>query len=328
VSATQSPSIPYDSFEGRELWVPGVDSVTALGTFFLQAGNADFFRTYGTRILRGRGFDDHDGMSGTPVVVVSQSMAERLWPRSDAVGKCIHIGGRTAPCAVVVGVSEDMRIHSFSGRSSHSPVSQTVSESAPADAGTDYTYVVPIGQFEGPAGALLVRVAGDAGEYAEILRRRLQRVMPGAAYVTAAPLRNTIEPRMRSWRMGTTTFVAFAALAATLAGIGIFSVISYGVTQRRQEIGVRLALGASRGNVARLVVRCGLRLVCVGVALGIAVALTAAPWIAPLLFEESPTDPVVYSAVAIVLILVTLVATALPALAATRVGPNVALRTD
>src|SRR5205085_1635692 len=174
-----------------------------------------------------------------------------------------------------------------------------------------------------PAGTLVVRVAGAAADYAEPIRRRLQALMPGASYVTAVPLRTMVDPKMQSWRMGATMFLVFAALALALAGIGLYSVIAYGVAQRRQEIGVRIALGASRPHVVRLVVRGGLQLVVVGVALGAGVALAGGRWIGPLLFQESPTDPVVFGIVAAVLLLVALGATAIPAIAASRVDPNI-----
>jgi ABC-type antimicrobial peptide transport system permease subunit len=160
------------------------------------------------------------------------------------------------------------------------------------------------------------------------VRRQLQRIMPGAAYVTAQPFQNMVDPTMQSWRFGATMFAAFGALALALAGIGLYSMIAYGVAQRRREIGVRIALGASRANVVRLVVRGGLRLVVLGVVLGGAISLWAGKWVATLLFDEAPTDPVIYATVATVLIAVSLAATALPALAASRVDPNVALRAD
>ena len=123
-------------------------------------------------------------------------------------------------------------------------------------------------------------------------------------------------------------FVAFGGLAVVLAGVGLYSVIAFGVAQRRQEIGIRIALGAPRGNVMRLVVRGGLRLVIAGIVTGSLIALWAGKWVATLLFRESPGDPLVYGAVAAVLVTVALVATAIPAFVASRVDPNVALRAD
>ena len=310
VSATQVASVPFWSNEGAALYVPGVDSVSSRGSFYLQAGNADYFRTIGTRILRGRGFDNSDGERGPRVAVVSEGMADALWPGVDPLGKCIRIVTSTAPCRTVVGVAEDMRLRSLTADDEHA-------------------YYLPISQYSGEGtGMLLVRVAGRAADYAEPVRRRLQRLMPGAAYVTAEPFQKIVDPTMQSWRLGATMFVAFGGLAVILAGVGLYSVIAYGVAQRRQEIGVRIALGAPRAHVIRLVVRGALRLVVGGILAGSGVALWAGRWVASLLFHESPNDPVVYAMVAAVLVSVALIATAVPAFAASRVDPNVALRAD
>jgi predicted permease len=308
-SATPAPSIPFWAFEGRYLAVPGVDSVLRLGDFLLEAGNPDYFRTMGTRVLRGRGFTDADRANAPPVTVVSAGMAKALWPGQEAIGKCIRIGADSAPCTTVIGVAEDVHADSFQSEREH-------------------LYYVPIAQYADATGMLLVRVAGDAADYAEPLRRTLQRAMPGASYVTTRPLRTLIDPQMRSWRSGATMFAALGGLALVLAGIGLYSVIAYGVAQRRQEIGVRIALGATFGGVVRLIVRGGARLVAVGVILGWLIARIGARWLAPLLFHESATDPLIYVGVGIVLTVVALLATALPAIAAARVDPNVALRVE
>ena len=123
-------------------------------------------------------------------------------------------------------------------------------------------------------------------------------------------------------------FVAFGALALAIAEVGLYSVMAYGVVQRRQEIGVRLALRAPRANVVRLIVSGGHRLVIVGAVVGSAIALWAGKSMESLLFQESPADPLVYGAVVAVLIVVGLLATALPAYAAARVDPNLTLRAD
>jgi ABC-type antimicrobial peptide transport system permease subunit len=236
-------------------------------------------------------------------------MARLLWPARDPIGQCIRIEADTAPCTTVVGVAEDLHMRSLKGQH-------------------EYTYYIPIAQYHDAAGTLLVRVSGDAADYVEPVRRQLQRVMPGAAYVTAEPFQNMVDPTMQSWRFGATMFVAFGALALSLAGIGLYSMIAYGVAQRRQEMGIRIALGASRANVVRLVVRGGLRPVIVGVIAGGAISLWTGKWLATLLFRESPSDPAVYGGVAAVLIGVSLVATAMPAIAASRLDSNVALRAD
>jgi len=310
LSATQVVSVPFWANEGERLYVPGIDSVSSRGSFYLQAGNADYFKTIGTRVLRGRGFDSRDGERRPPVTIVSEGMAKALWPNVEPLGKCIRISADTAPCTTVVGVAEDMRLRSLTAEREH-------------------TYYLPISQYRGGGtGMLLVRVAGNAADYADLVRRRLQRLMPGAAYVTAEPFQSIVDPTMQSWRFGATMFVAFGGLAVVLAGVGLYSVIAFGVAQRRQEIGIRIALGAPRGHVMRLVVRGGLRLVVAGIGAGSLIALWAGKWVATLLFRESPGDPLVYGAVAAVLVTVALVATAIPAFVASRVDPNVALRAD
>ena len=118
--------------------------------------------------------------------------------------------------------------------------------------------------------------------------------MPGDAYVTVTPMRDIIDPKMQSWRLGATMFLMFGGLALVLAAIGLYSVIAYDVAQRTHELGVRIALGARMKDLVRLVVGGSIRFALLGMALGAAIALVAGHWIAPLLFAESPRDPVVF----------------------------------
>jgi putative ABC transport system permease protein len=152
--------------------------------------------------------------------------------------------------------------------------------------------------------------------------------MPGAAYSTAMPLDRLIDPQRRSWKFGATMFVAFGGLALVLAAIGLYSLIAYDVAQRTQELGVRLALGASVSDVMRLVMSSGVRLVAVGVIIGGGLALWGSKWMENLMFQQSPRDPLVFGSVTIVLLAVALLASAGPAIRASRVDPNVALRSD
>jgi predicted permease len=309
-SATMAASVPFWSNEGRGLWVPGIDSVSHLGYFMLQAGTPDYFRTLGTRILRGRAFDETDREGTQRVVVVSDGMARALWPGEDAIGKCIRVNEPSGPCTTVIGVAEEMRVRSLAEE-------------------REYTYFIPAWQYDGVMyPQLLARVAGDPEQLIEPLRRRLQSAMPGAAYVSVVPLSKLVDPRLRAWRFGATMFVAFGVLALVLAAIGLYSMIAYGVAQRTRELGVRVALGASSGDVVRLIVRGGLRLVLAGLVLGGALALWAAPRIESLMFETSSRDPIVYGAVAAVLLTVAIMASLAPALRALRMDPNVALRAD
>ena len=305
-------SVPFWSNEGRGLTVPGVDSVRTLGRFILQGGTPDYFATAGTRILRGRGFEASDREDSPRVAVVSEGMARVLWPGREAIGQCFMIRFRddAPPCTTVVGVAEDASIRGI------------------ADA-REYTYYVPLSQTGEPGSPqLFVRVAGRAEEHVDLLRRRLQAVLPGAAYVNVVPMRTLVDPNFRSWRFGTTMFLAFGGLALVLASIGLYGVVAYGVAQRVQELGIRIALGAPIAHVVRLVVAGSLRVVAAGVVIGTLAALWVGRWLESVLFRQSPRDPVVFATVAAVLLVAALAASLVPALRAARVDPNTVLRGD
>ena len=175
---------------------------------------------------------------------------------------------------------------------------------------------------------LFVRVQGDPASLGDDVRRRLQRELPGTAYALTMPLDELVDPQRRSWQFGATMFVAFGGLALVLAAIGLYSLIAYDVAQRTQELGVRLALGASVSDVMRLVMSSGVRLVVVGLLLGGGIALWGSKWMEGLMFQQSPRDPLVFGVVALVLLLVALLASSGPAWRASRVDPNIALRGD
>jgi ABC-type antimicrobial peptide transport system permease subunit len=152
--------------------------------------------------------------------------------------------------------------------------------------------------------------------------------MPGETYVTARPMREVVDGERRSWRVGATMFVAFGALALVVAAVGLYGVIAYNVAQRMQELGVRVALGAQAADVAKLVVGQGIRFAVAGVLLGTLLALLAARWVQPLLFQQSAKDATVFGVVGGVLITVAILASSIPARRAVRVDPNTVLRTD
>jgi ABC-type antimicrobial peptide transport system permease subunit len=160
------------------------------------------------------------------------------------------------------------------------------------------------------------------------VRQGLQPLMPGDGYVTVVPFSDMLAAPLRSWRLGATMFVAFGVLALIVASVGLYSVVAYGVAQRTREIAIRLALGATRQSVLGLVLRGGLKPVIASVAIGCAIALGAARWMAPLLFHVSPRDPLVYATVAGALLVVAVIAMCLPARGATRVDPNSVLRAE
>jgi predicted permease len=303
-------SAPFVSTSSATLFVEGIDSVARLGVPSYQATTPDYFRTMGTRIVRGRALSSEDRAGAPYVAVVSESMARVLWPGQDALGKCFRMRAVTEPCRTVVGIAEDM-------------VQRDLTEPLRLH------YYVPIEQYPRTWGnGLLVRVRGDPIARARSIRQALQRVIPGASYVTVQPLSDIVGTAQRSWRLGATMFGAFGVLALIVAAVGLYGVIGYNVAQRMHELGVRVALGAQSQHVVWLVVSQSVRFGVAGSALGIAVAFIGSRWIEPLLFRQKPTDPVVYAGVAATMVLVALVASAIPAMRAARADPIIALRAE
>ena len=308
-TASMQSTTPFWGTWNLSLYVAGIDTVGKLGQFDLNPVSSEYFSTLGTRIVRGRGISEDDTPRTQPVAVVSENMGKALWPGRDAVGQCFRIGADTMPCTYVVGIAENIK-----------------EESLAADSG--FYYYLPWKQFNPTSGGIFVRANGKATRYAEAVRRRLQQEMPGASYVTITPFEEIIGSVTASWQLGATMFVAFGVLALVLAAIGLYSVIAYNVAQRTHELGVRVALGARGPDVIRLVVSDGLKVAVAGVAIGVIVALWAGRWVKPLLFQVSANDPSVFAIVAVTLLLVAIAASWVPALRASRVDPNVALRTD
>ncbi|MEX2154692.1 MAG: ADOP family duplicated permease [Gemmatimonadaceae bacterium] len=307
-NASLQDAVPFWNTSSTSLFVEGIDTVSRLGQFNFNKISPEHFATVGTRIIRGRGIS-RDDVAGAPgAMVVSESMAKTLWPGKDAIGQCIRVRADTMPCTYVVGIAENIKAGNLTEDPSH-------------------YYYVPATQVVRTQG-LFVRTRGNAKKLQETVRRRLQREMPGASYVTVMPFSDIVGSQKRSWNLGATMFTAFGVLALVLAAIGLYSVIAYNVAQRTHELGVRRALGAQTGDVVRMVVVDGVRLASIGIAIGVALALGAGRWVQPLLFGVSPKDPFVFTLVATVLVAVAIGASWLPALRASRVDPNVALRTE
>jgi putative ABC transport system permease protein len=309
-AAARTVTVPFWSSITQDLHVAGIDSVDRLGDFYYHAVSNDYFRTMRTPLVRGRLFSDADTRTAPRVMVVSESMAKKLWPARDALGQCVKVGSDSVPCTEVVGIVRDIKRQSLTND-------------------TGLQYYLPINQLElDIGGGLFVRARGDAAHYSESIRREMQKVMPGASYVTMTPLDDLLGGQMRSWTLGATMFTVFGVLALLVAGVGLYSVIAYNVAQRTMELGVRAALGAQSSDVIRLVVGEGLRVSLLGIALGTIAALGAARFIGPLLFSVSPKDPLVFGGVAVTLVTVAVIASLAPAWRASRVDPSVALRSD
>jgi ABC-type lipoprotein release transport system permease subunit len=283
--------------------------VDRLGEFDLNSVTPEYFATLGTRIIRGRAIQSQDVAGAPRAMVVSDAMGRVLWPGKDPIGQCVRISADTMPCTYVVGIAENIKSGSLSDEPS-------------------YFYYLSAAQFNPNRTGLFIRTHGEAALQADAIRRQLQRVMPSPAYVTVTPFGDIIGQQMRSWKLGATMFVVFGMLALVLAAVGLYSVIAYNVVQRTHEMGVRIALGAQLGDVVRLVVGQGVRHGVAGILIGGAIAVGAARWVKPLLFDESPRDPLIYAIVGVVLLAVAIAASLIPARRAGRVDPNVALRSE
>jgi len=310
-NASRARTVPFWMTWNQDIYVAGHDTaaLNAMGSFNVQAAAPEHLATMGTRLLRGRWIERGDAQGTPPVMVVSDSMANALWPGDDPLGKCVRVGADTAPCTSVVGVAENIRTSDFAGDN------------------LQY-YYLPVTQASAVGGGIFVRTTGRTARAAETVRTALQREMPGASYVTVRPMSEIFAPTVRSWRLGATMFVAFGCLALALAAIGLYSVIAYNVSQRTQEMGVRVAFGAQVADVMRLVLRDGMQLSIAGVVIGVGVALFAGRWVAPLLFRVNPLDPAVFTIAGATLILAATLATLIPAVRAARVDPSVALRSE
>jgi len=323
-SAGQAGFLPLaTSFAIQPLGVPGIDSLPPYpggGPWVYRVGSG-YFEAMGLAILRGRSFErSDDAEDARPVTVVSRSMARAIWPNAEAVGSCLLIGSSEegAPCTEVVGVVEDHRRRElvedeprlmYYLNSAHSVV-----DAYPA--------------LRGPPGVFVVGTSGDPRDILDLIRAEAASASPRLGFVDAAPLSDRLEPQIRSWKLGAALFTGFGLLALLVAGWGLYGVLAFDVALRQRELGVRSALGAHAGSLVGMVLRRSVLLMAAGVTAGGLIALGASPFVEPLLFRVSGTDPTTYAVVAVALLTVSLVAGWLPARNATRVDPITALRAD
>jgi predicted permease len=307
--ASRQLTSPFWRDNRAPLFLPGTGLVRSPAAFHLNAVTPEYFATMGIRVLRGRSIADQDRDGAPGVMVVNDAMAKELWPGKEPIGECVKLNADTAPCRYVVGVVENTRAYQLSGDD-------------------EPMFYMPASQWAPRIGDLVVRVRGRADRWVETIRRRLQREMPGNSYVKVVPMSVVLADQARRWAFGATMFALFGLLALVIAAVGLYSVIAYNVVQRTHEFGVRVALGAQSRDVAAMTLGQGLRVSVVGALIGSAIALWAGRFVRPLLFEESPRDPVVFGVVAATLLMVATLASLIPARRATRVDPVRALRAE
>jgi putative ABC transport system permease protein len=270
----------------------------------------NFFQTMGIPLLRGRVFDDTDGSGSAPVVVVNQTMARRLWPNEDPVGKRFRIGANpSAPLNTVVGLVGDIR---------HAGLDEE-------PASEFYIYYLqnpPVAPF------IVIRTAGDPAGYAEAVRAELKALDKDLALYDIRTMTQIRSASVSQRRLVVVLAGVFGLLALTLAAVGVYGVMALVVAERTQEMGIRLALGAEPAQVLGLVVRQGLTLGAAGIVIGLVATLGVTPMLAGQLYGVGASDPLTLLAVPALLLAVALVACVLPARRAMRVDPVTALRYD
>jgi putative ABC transport system permease protein len=309
-SAAWMSSAPFVSTSWTDVHVPGLPNATALGPFTFQATTADYFKTMGTRIVRGRGLRQDDTIGAPAVAVVSESMARTLWPGRDAIGECFKMRTLDSPCRVVVGIAEDI-------------VQRELAE------GPRRHYYVPIDQYPRTFGnGLLIKLRDAPARAGEDVRTALQQVLPAGYYLVAQPLADAVVDQQASWRMGASVLLGFGVLALVVAGVGLFGSVSSDIAQRSREWAVRLALGADPSAIVALIVGRSLTVVLIGVVPGLLIAAGCGRWIQPLLYRTSALDPLSFVVAALLMFLVATAASSGPALRAARTHPSTALRSE
>jgi predicted permease len=275
-----------------------------------------FFRATGIEIIRGRGLTDTDGTPGSEVLVVDQRFASQIFPGEDPLGRRIRLPMRNpAPNApppvwrTIVGISRTVDDLPQPGNT--------------RPAGAIY---MPHRQDATSFAALLVRSRVDPGAMMSAVRREVQAVDPDQPVFTVQTLAQMMAQATWPYRIFGTLFAVFALIALVLSAVGLYAVMAYSVTQRTPEIGVRMALGADRGRIARLVLRRGLVQTGIGLALGLLGAFGLSRVLREVLAEISPTDPLTFVSITLLLGVTALAACLIPARRATRVDPLVALR--
>jgi len=274
-----------------------------------RAVTPGYFETMGIPFRRGQDFTAADSAAGRPVVIINQSMADRYWPGEDPIGARVQLNADRQPVSrEIVGVVGDVR----SSRVNTPPVPETY---------------LPHAQAPASSMGFVVRAGGVRPEaLIPAIRQRVGAADPNLPLVRTRPMGAIVEASTAGARLSSVLTAMFALLAALLATLGIYSLIAYSVAQRTREIGIRVALGADRRAVTRLVVGEGVGLAAIGLVIGICGAVLVTRMLETMLYEVSPTDPGILAMTSAGVLAVAVVASFVPAIRALRVDPAIALR--
>jgi putative ABC transport system permease protein len=270
-------------------------------------------QTLGIALVRGRDFTETEGASKTPLALINQAMAKRLWNEEDPIGRKFRLaGGDTQDWFTVIGIVADFRHFQGDGDGTIEPAAYV-----------PYPYQQTLNT------GLTLRVAGgDPAGVTAAMRQQIRLADPALPVFQVSSMEDLRQRSFWQYRLFGVMFGLFGAIALVLASIGVYGVLSYSVSQRTQEIGVRVALGAERRDVLRLIVGQGLKLAGIGIVLGMIGAALVTPAIRTVLYNVTPTDPISFGTVAVFLVFVATAASYLPARRAMAVDPIVAIRNE
>jgi predicted permease len=293
--------------EGRELR-PGEKFINA----DTRMVSGHYFQTMEIPLREGRLFDDRDVMENPRVAIVDDYMAQQLWPGQDAVGRRIHIGGiddTKAPWITVVGVVGRVKQYTL-------------------DSDSRIAFYLPHTQYPTRAMKVVVRGSGNPGALAPAVKQQVHEIDRDLPVYNLITMQQRVDLSLARRRFAMLLLAVFAFTSLTLATIGIYGVLAYLVGQGTREIGIRMALGATRSSILRLVVGRGFLLALSGVACGVTGALLLTRLMRTLLFGVTANDPLTFCVIPLLLVLVSLLATIIPARRAAEIDPAVCLRSD
>ena len=278
----------------------------------IVGASPDYFPLLKTPVMRGRNFGEEDDSARQRVAIVNETLARKYWPDGDAVGQHIRLGGvrpqsPNAGWITIVGVSGDIKSEGL-------------------DAATAPRIYLPVNQSPSYAMVVYLRTNADPGPLGDSLRREVQSIDPSIPVFGVLTMDEVVAKYLEQRRFALELLGVFASVAMLLASIGIYGVMAYTFSQRTNEIGIRMAMGAQRSDILKIAVNEGAMIVVFGVTAGLAGSFVLTRFLQAMLFDVKPTDPITFAAIPGILAAVALLACFIPARRATRVDPLVALR--